>query len=266
MATDAKRRTKCGAGADNRRVIADAGDLLATHPLWDSAARELRELAARKMTVRRLRVGARVLSEGEPADSIHLLVDGCVRVFYATSAQAQITVKILRAPAMFGEAEAVSGFVGTGSVWQETVQTVVPSTVLTTGVADYLALLARAPAIAMLHFVDVCERFSRCIGSERSVHEGSLDQRVLGLLSAYAKTFGETTQGETLIDHKLSYESLAFELGATARTVARAIQRLTQAGRLRRAGHRFVLVHGSVSAATEGMSRIAFATRRIQRG
>jgi CRP-like cAMP-binding protein len=244
-------------------VSAETRDLLATHPLWDTAPRELRELAATKMSVRRLRVGARVLSEGDPADAIHLLVDGCVRVFYATSDQAQITVKIFRAPAMFGEAEAVSGFVGTGTVWQETVQTVVPSTVLTTPVADYLALLARAPAIAMLHFVDVCERFSRCIGSERSTHEGSLDQRVLGLLAAYAKTFGDQRGRETIIDHKLSYDSLAMELGATSRTVARAIQRLSKAGRLRRAGHRFVLIHGSVSPASERLSRIAFATRRV---
>lgn len=243
-------------------------ELLATHPLWAEAGVDARAALAEKAWLRRFTSGARILEEGAPADVVYLLVDGCVRVYYATNARAQVTVKILRAPAMFGEAEAVTTFAalargGRALHWQETVEAVLPSVVLAVSAADYVNVLSRAPATALRHFIDVCERFAVCIGSERSVHEGTLDQRLLGLLGAYAATFGEHRRRGVVIDHKLSYESLANELGATPRTVARCVQRLTRAGHVARLGHRFVLRGTPKPPASQRLGRIAFATRRL---
>jgi CRP-like cAMP-binding protein len=208
-----------------------------THPIWrDASEQSVRSLCAIVQDVQ-LAPGRSVLTAGEPAEAIHLLVEGAVRVFYpATDESAEITVKLFWAPASFGDAESILRV-----QWAETVQALTPVRVLIAPARDYFRLMQKEPSVCFRQYWDVARRFGVAIRSERASNLNDLRDRVIAILVAYANHFGSRGEGGTLIDHPLTQEQIGKQVGATRRSVVSILGELYEKGMLRRVGRRFLV-------------------------
>ena len=230
------------------------------HPIWTEAGEHsLRTLCARSED-RHLPPGQVVLKTGERAAHIYLLLQGAVRVFYpATDQSAEVTVKLFKAPATFGEAESV-----VRSTWNETVETLSEARVLVTPAPLYFRLMQVEPAVCFRQYWDVCQRFAVAIQTERAANFDDLRDRVIALLIAYANHFGEPYEGQggVRIAYKLSQDDIARQIGSNRRSIVRALSELYKAELVLRSGRQFVLPNPEalLKEASSGSPGLAFKT------
>jgi CRP-like cAMP-binding protein len=215
---------------------AEALGALRRHPIWanasDAGARELLTHARDE----HFRAGQLILKAGDAAKTIFLLIEGAARVYYpATDLSREVTVKLFWAPAAFGDAESILRV-----TWAECVQALTGARVLLIDAAKYFALMQSEPKVCFRQYWDVARRFGVAIRSERSANVDELRDRVVALLLAYAHHFGkEDGNGGVVIDHWLTQDALAVEVGSNRRSIVRVLNELYQRNAVARAGRRF---------------------------
>jgi CRP-like cAMP-binding protein len=207
------------------------------HPIWRHASDDgvVRLLRAAKDET--FRPGQAVLSAGQPARAIHLLLDGAVRVFYPSKdGQAEVTVKLFWAPAAFGDAESILR-----TDWAETVQALTPARVLITDAAHYFRIMQSEPAVCFRQYWDVARRFGVAIHSEKSANLDEISDRVIALLVTYANHFGRAVDEGVLIDHAITQDDVATQVGSNRRTIVQVLASLYQKELLVRVGRRYLV-------------------------
>jgi CRP-like cAMP-binding protein len=217
-----------------------------THPIWrDASEQSIRALTAIVRDVK-LHPGDAVLSAGEPAEALHLLVEGAVRVFYpATDESAEITVKLFWAPAAFGDAESILRV-----RWAETVQALTPARVLVAPALPYFRLMQKEPSVCFRQYWDVARRFGVAIRSERASNLDDLRDRIVAILVAYANHFGVKRSDGVLIDFALTQDEIGKQVGANRRSVVSVLGALYEKKLLARAGRRFLVADVDALLAT----------------
>jgi CRP-like cAMP-binding protein len=205
------------------------------HPIWcDATERGLRRLLSISETTM-LRSGENALVAGQPAERIHLLLEGAMRVFYpAKEEDAEVTVKLFWAPAAFGDAESVMK-----TRWSVTVQALTPCTLLMTRAAQYFALMQEEPTVCFRQYWDVARRFAVAIKTERAANFDELRDRVIALLVAYAHHFGERGERGVVIEAALSQEGIARQVSSNRRSIVRVLGDLYDRRLIERSGRRF---------------------------
>jgi CRP-like cAMP-binding protein len=230
--------------------------LVRTHPIWRQASDPaVRSLLAISKDVRFL-PGDLVLRAEEPAEAIHLLVEGAVRVFYpATTQQAEITVKLFWAPAAFGDAESILK-----SRWAESVEALTPGRALIAPAEGYFRLMQREPTVCFRQYWDVARRFGIAIRSERQANLGELTERTIAILLAYAHHFGLATEDGVLIDFPLTQDNIGKQVGANRRSVVTVLSGLYDKKLLARVGRRFLVpdLDRLLAEAGEGAPALSF--------
>ena len=211
--------------------------LVRRHPIWrhasDAAVRRLIAVAHD----RTFRAGEHILSAGQDAQALHLLVDGAARVFYPESKRrAETTVKLFGAPAAFGDAESILQ-----AKWAECVEALTPARALIVPARAYFRLIASEPSVCFRQYWDVARRFGVAIQTERAANFASSNDRVIAVLVAYANRFGRAFDGGVLIDHPLTQDTLAQQTGAKRRTVVRTLTELYKKKLLVRQGRQYVV-------------------------
>jgi CRP-like cAMP-binding protein len=208
---------------------------LRRHPIWKQATdRGVRALLAHARD-EKFRPGQLILRAGQPARALHLLLDGAARVFYpATDASREVTVKLFWAPAAFGDAESILRV-----DWAECVQALTDVRVLIIDAEKYFRVMQSEPQVCFRQYWDVARRFGVAIRSERSANVDELRDRVVALLLAYAHHFGRSDERGVVIDHWLTQDALAVEVGSNRRSVVRILGELYRRGVIARAGRRF---------------------------
>src|SRR4051812_8060288 len=93
-------------------------------------------------TRRELRAGDVIVTEGAPASGVFMLVSGSARAFVTSAGGQQLSVKLLKAPTLFGEVECLTGSGSLVSV--EALETAV---VLRTPRAVFLCAMERSAAL-----------------------------------------------------------------------------------------------------------------------
>src|SRR5262245_32967635 len=79
------------------------------NPIFAAAGKDACAMLPRFYPAERFAPGARVVSAGEPLDHLHVLLDGSVRVFHQNPDGLEVTVKLLRAPVVYGDIELFHG-------------------------------------------------------------------------------------------------------------------------------------------------------------
>jgi CRP-like cAMP-binding protein len=215
---------------------AEALGALRRHPIWTNAS----DAGARTLLTHardeHFRPGQLILKAGDTAKTIFLLIEGAARVYYpATDASREVTVKLFWAPAAFGDAESILRV-----TWAECVQALTPARVLLIDAPKYFALMQSEPGVCFRQYWDVARRFGVAIRSERSANVDELRDRVVALLLAYAHHFGKDDgNGGVVINHWLTQDALAIEVGSNRRSIVRVLNELYQRNAVARAGRRF---------------------------
>ena len=206
--------------------------LVRRHPVWAKAADVTVRAMLKHGVLRDVTAGADVLKLGETATHVTLVLRGAVRVFYpATAQRGELTVKLFGAPSTFGEAECVLR-----GAWNESVQTLVPSTLLSVDAGRYFGLLQDEPSACFHAYWEVARQFGVAIQWENTT--SAVTERVIAIIVAYASHFGRTDRDSVLIDHALSQDELARQSGSTRRTIVRVMADLYASKLVTRAGRK----------------------------
>ncbi|MBK7864441.1 MAG: Crp/Fnr family transcriptional regulator [Archangiaceae bacterium] len=221
-------------------IAAAALGELGRHPLWGAAPDLLRRRLLSRGEHLALKPGENALEYGQPARRIFLLVDGLMRISLPPHGRrAGVTVKLLQAPAFFGEAESMLG-----AAWQETVEALTPTRLWSFESRHYFACMREHAETCFRHYCDTAARFGVSIGAHRAVLFDELQERTLAVFAAYAAHRGRPLAGSeaVLIDSRLTLDGLAREVGTNRRTLARVLAALYRSGAVTRRGRRFAVL------------------------
>jgi CRP-like cAMP-binding protein len=182
-----------------------------------------------------LRPGRRILRPDLGREQVFFLLRGSVRLSLRHEGH-ELMLMLARAPAVLGDSALLPGN-GSG----EEAVTLEPSELLGFDRADVAQWLSTNSGLARAMAMDALARL-RLVSLAGSAHAfGDISRRLAGVLLDYAAVCGRTTTEGLLLDHKLTQERLAGDIGVSRRSLHRALVELKTAGLLRRDGTRFVL-------------------------
>lgn len=210
-------------------------ELLGNNPIFAPASRESVARLASCSWLRRCAPEQLVLVEGEPAQNIHALTTGAVRVFHMSPAGDEVTLKLFRAPAIFGEAEALSGI-----SYLEHVAAVEESQVVSMPTDAVLEFLDAEPRCAILLLRDVAARLAISAYNEKSLAFNPATIRLANYLIDYACWTNPEGTAEPVV--RLNQDQMAAAVGVSRRSVAKDMVTWQHDGLLqRREGHYVIL-------------------------
>jgi CRP-like cAMP-binding protein len=165
-----------------------------------------------------------VYREGDPAVGCHVLIEGVVRVFQRNGS-VEYTPKIFGAPIHFGDLAGLAGF----PAYRSSVETLTPSVVGTIDLATVEACLESDHALCLAWLKSLARQHAITIDSDRQSVFGGIAARMANVLLSYAEVFGAHQRSGTVIEHALSYNALARQIGCSRQTAIRLIQAMTGA-------------------------------------
>jgi CRP-like cAMP-binding protein len=205
---------------------------LAGHPIFGRADARARAALLARSRVLDLPAGARVLTEGDAAHDVFALERGRVRVFIQSPNGEEVSCKLFRAPAVFGEAEALYGV-----SFQENVETLEPALIVAIPVAALREFLALAPEAGAAFVDDLAARLAISIYHQRSLAFNPVTIRLANFLLDYA----EWTANENQWRIALSQDEMAAAIGATRRSIGKDITAWQDEGILERRGRTYLV-------------------------
>ncbi len=204
--------------------------------LWRTASDEGVRRIARAVTVQEVPRGALLAVEGDPADSLGVVVVGRVRVYHSGADGRVIVLEAMGSGEAFAAVAALAG-----GRYPANVDAATPATIAWVPRTALFELLSDEPDIARALIADLSERV---IGLTSVVQTLALD--VTGRLARYlfqrSLAAGEATQGGLLVPLGMSKADLARSLGTVPETLSRALARLRDDGVLEVRGRDVVIL------------------------
>jgi CRP-like cAMP-binding protein len=221
------RPRRGGAPAPERTLHRRA---LERHPLFAAAEPRALEMLAASAQARRLTRDEILVEDGERAACCFVLTEGALRVFHASPEGDEVILMLLRATALYGEAEALSG-----GRFVESVAALEPSTVLELPAAALERFLSDSPRTMLRLLADAAQRRAIVAYQEKSLAFMPVTIRLANfLIDALEST---PANGAPVLD--LTQDAMAAAISATRRSVAKDVIDWQEAGVLRREGARY---------------------------
>lgn len=209
--------------------------LFEAHPALGTLDEASLKTVAKMSRIVVCRPGRTIQKEGENADTVFFVLDGMVRVFHRSHSGDQVTLQILNGPAVLNDVRAI-----TGTAAVECAVTLRQSTMLLVPAQVFCRLLSLRPALAEQVLQDMATR--QCLGSDRvrRLAFDDIDTRLADLLLEYAELVGTPlADGEIRLEHAFSQQSMAHDLGASRKSINRALERFKDAGLIEKVNARY---------------------------
>jgi len=205
------------------------------NPIFAAAGREACEELARRFPAQTHPAATLLVTEGSPP-CLLVLLSGVARVLHRTADGRDATVRLARAPMIFGDAPLLHR-----APFLEDVAAVDEVQVATLPPEVCEELLAAHPAAARQHLLHLAA--AACVSARNELQVfASVEQRMANLIMAYADLFGQRRGDAIVIERQLSHQQLAGSVGAARRTVALVLSSWQRAGTLGRHGASLVLL------------------------
>jgi len=189
----------------------------------------------RLINERRYAQGARIFSEGDPADAMFIVKEGLVRLVSDSNTGAETILHMLKPGEVFGELF----FAEERRAFDAVAGTDVAVTVIAR--KNFEEILASLPAVAR-NFIRLLSR--RLVKVEQGFagfgHTWSY-QRLGKMLLQLGAEHGVPTPGGRLIQLRLTHEDLAKLIGTTRETVSKQMNRFRRMGLLKRHGRHLLV-------------------------
>jgi CRP/FNR family cyclic AMP-dependent transcriptional regulator len=191
---------------------------LSEHPVFAGVAPEV--LARLTDAAQPLAPGddEELLSEGESELALFVLLAGSVKVLYRSPEGLELVVKLLAAPAVFGEMECIAGI-----PYLESVVAVERARLLRIPSAAFLAAVQESHALCANLLGDVAKRLCIAAQNERALAFHPVESRLAQLLLTYLDLYGLPAPDGRMIRVPLTQEGLAQALGVNRRSITRAL-------------------------------------------
>ena len=232
--------------------MADRSRALEQNPIFSAASADSLERLVRGSRLRRYRAGQAVLTEGQPSQHIFALEQGAVRVFHMSPMGEEVALKLFRAPAIFGEAEAFSDI-----PYLEHVSAVEPSQILVMSPSAVLQLLRAEPECAVRMLVDVSTRLAIAAYNEKSLAFNPATIRLANYLLDYARWTNQPGSAELCLD--LNQDQMAAAIGVTRRSIAKDIIAWQKEGVLCRRRGKYVILEPEILRRYSDPQRLGLA-------
>lgn len=211
----------------------DATALWLKNPIFATAGRDACLELAERYAARRHRAGAHVVGAGALVEHLHVVLDGCVRVYHQNEGGLEVTVKLLRAPCVYGDIELFHNL-----PFLERVAAVDDSLIARIPRAEYERFLRTHAAAMFEHLRHMAAAFCIAARNEQQLF-ASIERRIANLLLAYVQVAPSSGDGPPSV--ALTQDSIAQSLGVVRRSVAGVLGRWNKEGVLRRRGDAIVL-------------------------
>lgn len=183
--------------------------------------RELLEEVAKRGLTRVYPKGTVVVSEGDPAETFYLIVEGTVKVFLADEEGREHELNELGAQQYFGELMLV------GRTRSASVRTATPTKLCMIGREDFQRMLAERSDLAFIVIQNLIERVRSLTDSVRGLALMDVYGRVARLFLEMAI---EEADGRRVIPTRLSQQKIAERVGASRSMINRILKDLTDGG------------------------------------
>ncbi len=187
--------------------------------LFEGLADDDIEAIDRATTMTRCKRGQRVLSPDDPAERIHILMGGKVRVYRVTPDGKQLTLDIYDKGMILGD----MSLLGQEPILEAFAETL-DEAVICTITPDEMRRLIEGHAAVGLNIITYLSRQLRDAGRElESMAYQGVGQRLARRLLDLSRRFGVKTDRGTLIDTRLTQQELAEMVGSTRETLAHTL-------------------------------------------
>jgi CRP/FNR family cyclic AMP-dependent transcriptional regulator len=179
-----------------------------------------------------------VVFEGEPSDSLYILMSGSAKVYVTSEEGQERILKMLGPGEIFGELAMLDGHPRSA-----TVATLEPTEMASMSRRDFQDFVANHPAILWKVLEALCERVRKTSAEVIEMSSRDVPYRLLAALSQLAEKHGETAaDGSCRINLKLDVGDLTAMVGSNRETVSRLLHQYQEEGlvRLEKKGQIFI--------------------------
>jgi CRP/FNR family transcriptional regulator len=171
-------------------------------------------------------VDSAIFFQGEPSDSLYMILKGSVKVTEASSDGREKILDILGPGEIFGELAMLDGHPRSA-----TVATVEPTELATISHSDFRQFVATRPEILWKVLGALCERLRKTSAGMLELSSREVPYRLLSALSEIAEKHGQLApDGSCLVTLKLGVDDLAAMVGSSRDVISRLLHRFEQDG------------------------------------
>jgi CRP/FNR family cyclic AMP-dependent transcriptional regulator len=177
------------------------------------------EQIAKTITYKKFETDATVFFQGEPSDSLFMVLKGSVKVTGATDEGTEKILDILGAGEVFGELAMLDGHPRSA-----TVTTCEPTEMASISRKDFQAFVAGRSEILWKLMESLCERLRKTSGNMLEMASKEVPYRLLAALHQLTEKYGEVTpDGTCVLSVKFGVQDLAGMVGASREVVSRLL-------------------------------------------
>lgn len=182
-----------------------------------------------RSVIRRVERNESVMRQGDPGDSMMVIVQGRVRVSIASEEGQEISIGVLGPGEVLGEMALLDGGERSTSITgiEDGVLLVIPR-------GDFLPLLQGSASLCLRLMQVLCGRLRRANVSMEEMATLDLSARLGRLLVRLAESFGSRGDGGRRLDVKLSQKDLSTLVAASREKVNRQLRQWEQEGAIAR--------------------------------
>ncbi len=199
---------------------------------------------ARRMQVRTRLGGARLLSLGDPGDSLLVVVEGRVRAGVSGETGREVTLAVAGPGDVIGEMALLDGAPRSADVWAET-----DVTLLALGRDAFAEHLRAHPQTALNLLAEMSRRLRRADEkiAELALHD--VHHRLVRTLERLAREDGEEVPDGLVLRRRPTQQDLANMIGSCRETISRAFAALSRKGLMVRRGRSLLLTRRLLASA-----------------
>jgi len=178
------------------------------------------------VTPKKYEADVAVFFQGEPSDSLYMLLKGSVKVTCASEEGAEKIVDILGPGEIFGELAMLDGHPRSA-----TVTTCEPTEMASISRKDFRNFASSRPEILWKLMESLCERIRKTSGSMLEMSSKEVPYRLLSALHQLTEKHGQlAADGSCLVDMKVGAQDLAAMVGANREVVSRLLHKFEADG------------------------------------
>jgi CRP-like cAMP-binding protein len=201
---------------------------------------------AARMT--RVEVDTYLYFEGDPADELHVLLQGNIRLSQLTPEGQQVILRYASSGEAFGIIAVLSG-----TNYPVTAQAVEECLVLAWGETEMNGLMAAIPRLALNAMKIMAAHLREFQDRIRELSTERVEQRIARAVLRLARQSGRKTEEGILLDLPVSRQDLAELTGTTLYTVSRTLSGWEQQGLIKSGREEIIILfpHGLVAIAED---------------
>jgi CRP/FNR family cyclic AMP-dependent transcriptional regulator len=179
------------------------------------------EELAKIVVPKKYEADAAVFFQGEPSDSLYMLLKGSVKIKWASEEGVEKIVDILGPGEIFGELAMLDGHPRSA-----TVTTCEPTEMASISRKDFEQFVAPRPEILWRLTESLCERIRKTSGSMLEMTSREVPYRLLSALHQLVEKYGQiAADGSCLLNLKVGVQDLAAMVGANRDVVSRLLHK-----------------------------------------